>query len=145
MEDGRFSPRLVTALQPSLLAARLLVVVAAVLVILALHAATPAGAAEGISAHPAAVSAAGLACVDTVGASSGGDSDGCCCPTVCETMSAACEIRLGVDEFRVSGVAAVMTLRSVDEPLPAPWRVSTHRSPGRPIGLAIAALAVSRI
>lgn len=145
MEDGRFSARSVTAAQPSRLAVRLLVVVAAVLGALALRASTPAGTGEGIGGHPATVSAAGPAVVTGVAVSSGGDFDGCHGPLECETRSAPGGIRLGVDEFRLPGVAAVLALPSGDESLPARGRVSIQRSPARPIGLALTTLAVSRI
>jgi len=150
MEDGRLPARSVTQLRPRILATRLLIVVAAVLGVLAMHATAEVGTAARAGGRPVAVSAVASAyaatVAATVAASSDSDRDGCCCTTACETMSTTCGTRLAVNEFTVSAIAtAVTALQSVAESDPAAGPVPAQGPPSRPIGLALAALAVSRI
>jgi hypothetical protein len=102
--------------------------------------------AEAVGAHPTAVSATGSALFIPATISPDSAPHGCSCPTYCEAISPARGTRLGVNEFTVSAVAvADFALLSVDGGKPALWRTSTQGPLRQPIGLAIAALAVSRI
>jgi hypothetical protein len=137
MEEGRLPVRR-AMMGPQGTAARLLLAVAAVLGLLAMHSITQVGTNAGARDHPAGVSAAAVV----------GSSDrehGGCCATACEVMTAVCVAPPRVMEFTAVGIDAVAVAQSNGQRPPAAWRATAHAPLGRSIGLVIAVLAVARI
>lgn len=131
------------------MAARLLIVVAAILGLFAMHAVMPvstltrAAATGSLSAaSPAARSATAL--VSTI--SSDDEPAGACCATACGRMSAACLAAPNSETSVTPGLDTATGIEHVDS-----WKPTTIRRAGAqtsswlPIGLTIAALAVLRI
>jgi hypothetical protein len=131
----------------AVLAARVLIVLAAVLGVLAMHSTPALGTAAGVLGHPAAVSAAEPAAEPAAAVivlSADQDPDGCCCVT-CADEAAVCLGTPGVTKFTAPEVADVVLPGSVAEAGLRPWYVRTQLAPSRSMGLHHAALAVVRI
>jgi len=138
VDGGRFDTRPAVAPWLRAAGARLLVVVL-VLGVLAMHSTDHVG----VAAAPAVPAAAAVAAVPV---SSPGQPGGCDCAT-CDDASAVCVAVVGVNHFQAPGVTVIGARWSENDREPATWCVAPggSRPARRPVGLAIAGLAVARI